>query len=157
MDSRFRGNDDKREPASGIASPGPMADGNWTIAVYLDERVDDQQEAALGAIFGGAAGGPMGALAPPVGQNLGAKRVPITYQVTGKRRSVEIPGIMHMAVNPLPTGHPAGEIWAAAGHPFNADRLAMASGEPGNTFTDHGMSWDNSGRNGHYAPIRWAN
>ena len=25
------------------------------------------------------------------------------------------------------------------------------------TFTDHGMRWDNSGKNGHYAPIAWSN
>jgi hypothetical protein len=25
------------------------------------------------------------------------------------------------------------------------------------TFTDHGMRWDNSGKNGHYAPISWSN
>ena len=30
-------------------------------------------------------------------------------------------------------------------------------GIPGSTFTDHGMRWDNSGKNGHYAPIRWSN
>src|SRR6266581_9751756 len=35
-------------------TPGPMADGNWTIAIYLDERANDQQAEALGAIFGGA-------------------------------------------------------------------------------------------------------
>ena len=33
----------------------------------------------------------------------------------------------------------------------------IAKGAPGNTFTDHGMRWDNSGKNGHYAPIRWSN
>ena len=31
--------------------PGPMADGNGTAAAYIDERADDQQTAALGAIF----------------------------------------------------------------------------------------------------------
>jgi hypothetical protein len=138
-------------------TPGPMADGNWKIAAYLDDRADAQQAEALGAIFGGGAGGPIGVLAPLVGTNLGAKRVPIAYRVDGKRRSVEIAGIMHMAVNPLPTGHPAGEMWAAVGHPFNADHLALAVSEAGSTFQDHGMRWDNSGCNGHYAPIHWAN
>jgi hypothetical protein len=33
----------------------------------------------------------------------------------------------------------------------------VAMGAPGNTFSDHGMRWDNSGKNGHYAPIRWSN
>jgi hypothetical protein len=27
----------------------------------------------------------------------------------------------------------------------------------GSTFNDHGMRWDNSGKNGHYAPINWSN
>jgi hypothetical protein len=30
-------------------------------------------------------------------------------------------------------------------------------GAKGNTFTDHGMRWDNSGKNAHYAPISWSN
>ena len=45
-------------------TPGPMADGNWTIAIYIDERASDEQAAALGAVFGGAEGGPMAAFAP---------------------------------------------------------------------------------------------
>src|SRR5690242_16443504 len=35
-------------------TPGPMSEGNWTLAAYIDERADDAQTAALGAIFGGA-------------------------------------------------------------------------------------------------------
>src|SRR5499426_3359828 len=42
-------------------TPGPMANGNWTAAAYIDERADDEQTEALGAIFTGAAGGPMAA------------------------------------------------------------------------------------------------
>ena len=42
-------------------TPGAMADGNWTIAIYIDERASDEQTAALGAVFGGAEGGPMAA------------------------------------------------------------------------------------------------
>jgi hypothetical protein len=38
-------------------APGPMADGNWAVAAYIDERADDRQTAALGAIFTGADGG----------------------------------------------------------------------------------------------------
>lgn len=138
-------------------TPGPMADGNWTLAAYVDERADDEQAAALGAIFGGAAGGPMAAFAPLVGTHLGAKRVAIKYAVTGNRRSVEIPGVMQMAVAPLPTMHPSGEAWGATGHPVAPDRLAFAVGGAGSTFADHGMRWDNSGKNGHYAPINWSN
>jgi hypothetical protein len=138
-------------------APGPMADGNWAVAAYIDERADDQQTAALGAIFTGAEGGPMAAFAPLVGSHLGVKKVPIRYAIQGKSRSVEIPGIMQMAVEPIPTMHPSGEIWATLGHPVAPDRLALAVGRGGSSFADHGMRWDNSGRNGHYAPISWSN
>ena len=87
----------------------------------------------------------------------GEKKVPITYRIEGNKRFAEIPNILHMSVDPLPTAHPSGEIWANTGHPVSPDKLAFATGAPGNTFTDHGMRWDNSGKNGHYAPIRWSN
>jgi hypothetical protein len=138
-------------------TPGVMGEGNWTAAAYIDERADDQQTQALGAIFGGGEGGPMAAFAPLISTHLAAKKVPIRYAVNGKIRSVEIPGIMHMAVEPLPTMHPGGEMWAAVGHPVAPDKLALGVGSKGSTFADHGMRWDNSGKNGHYAPIEWAN
>ena len=137
-------------------TPGPMAEGNWTLAAYIDERADDEQTAALGAIFGGAEGGPMAAFAPLVGTNLGAKKVPISYAINGNVRSAEIPDILHMAVEPVGTLHPSGESWGAVGHPVAPDRLAFAIGRADSTFADHGMRWDNSGKNGHYAPISWS-
>ncbi len=120
-------------------TPGPMADGNWTAAVYVDDRASDQQAEALGAIFGGGEGGPMAAFAPLIATNLGVKKVPITYRVTGKARSTEIPGIMHMSVEPLPTLREDGEMWASSGHPIAPDKLALAVGSAGSTYTDHGM------------------
>lgn len=138
-------------------APGPMADGNWSAAAYIDERADDRQTEALGAIFTGAEGGPMAAFAPLIATQLGVKKVPIRYAIQGKNRSAEIAGILDMEVEPLPTLHPSGEMWANAGHPVAPDRLAMAVGRRGSTFTDHGMRWDNSGKNGHYAPISWSN
>ena len=148
---------DGRSVAVVAHTPGAMGEGNWTLAAYIDERADGQQTAALGAIFSGTAGGPMSAFAPLVGKNLGAKKVAIKYAVNGKSRSAEISGIMHMAVEPLGSMHSSGEIWAAIGHPVAPDKLAFAVGSKGSTFADHGMRWDNSGKNGHYAPIHWSN
>jgi hypothetical protein len=140
-----------------VHTPGPMADGNWTAAAYIDEQADDQQTAALGAIFTGVEGGPMAVFAPLISTQLGVKKVPIRYSIQGKRRSAEIPGIMQMAVEPIPTMHPSGEIWTTLGHPVAPDRIALAMGSSGSTVADYGMRWDNSGRNGHYAPISWSN
>jgi hypothetical protein len=137
-------------------TPGAMADGNWTVAAYIDARADDKQTEALEAIFTGAAGGPMAVLAPLIGNNLGAKKAPIRYKIDGKKRSAEIPDILRMTVEPLPTMREDGEMWASTGHFVSPDRLAFAMGAQGSTFNDHGMHWDNSGRNAHYAPINWS-
>ena len=99
----------------------------------------------------------MAIFAPLVGQNLGARKVAIDYAVKGKSRTVAIPGMLNMAVDPLGSLHPSGEIWGALGHPVAPERLAFAVGAQGSTFADHGMRWDNSGKNGHYAPIHWSN
>jgi hypothetical protein len=143
--------------ALAVHTPAAMGEGNWAVAAYIDERADEKQTEALGSIFTGAAGGPMTAFAPLITRNLGVKKVPITYRVEGKKRSAEIPNILKMSVDPLPTMHPSGEMSANLGHPVSPDKLALAVGAPGNTFTDHGMRWDNSGKNGHYASIRWSN
>jgi len=139
------------------STDGPMANGNWTGATYVDERADEKQMEAIGAIFSGANGGPMAAFAPLFGKSLGVKKAPIAFKIDGKVRSAEIPGVLSMAVEPLPTMAEGGEMWASIGHPVNPTRLALAVGRPGNTWTDYGLRWDNSGRNGHYAPISWSN
>jgi hypothetical protein len=137
-------------------SHGPMANGNMTGAAYIDERANDKQMEALGAIFGGAAGGPMAVLAPLFGKNLGAKKARIAFEKGDKRRAGSIPGILAMSVHSLPSLAEDGEMWGATGHPFNPTKLAFAVGDGGSVFNDHGMNWDNSGRNGHYGAINWS-
>ncbi len=134
-------------------SPGPMAEGNWSVGLY---GANEQQRQSLEAIFSGSTGGPLGALAPLISTMLGAKSVPINFNIEGKHRSVEIPNIMHLAVHPLPSMDPNNEIWALNAHPFSP-KLAMAVGDQNSTWADYGMSWDNSGKNGHYASINWSN
>jgi hypothetical protein len=134
-----------------------MGNGNWKLAMYLDDRADDAQRESLQTILSGSVGGPMAAFAPLVGEILGVKSVPIHYEINGKRRSVSIPGIAQMRVRAVDSMHADGsEVWISVGHPFNPDRLAVAVGEQGSTYSDHGFTWDNSGRAAHYAPIEWA-
>jgi len=139
-------------------TPGPMIDGNWQVALYLDERADAGQQQALQAIFAGSAGGVMGGFAPLIGEVLGIRTVPITFRIEGKRRSVEIPDVMQLAVRPVPSAMGADqEIVATNAHPFAPQGVALAVGEEGSTWSDYGMRWDNSGRNGHYGALNWSN
>ncbi len=137
-------------------TPGVMAEGNASVALYLDERADDRQREGLQAIFTGTVGGPIGALAPLISTVLGVKPVPITFTKDGLQRRVEIPGIMRVGVHAAPSMNPDGAIMASNAHPFNMEALALAVGDEGNRWEDYGMRWDNSGKNGHYAAIRWS-
>jgi hypothetical protein len=88
---------------------------------------------------------------------LGIKAVPIAYHKEEKRRAVEIPGVLQMAVRATPGLDPEKEVWATNAHPFAPEGVAMAVGDTGSTWADYGRRWDNSGKNGHYAPIKWSN
>jgi hypothetical protein len=138
-------------------TPGKMGEGNWAVAVYLDESADDRQSEALKSIFTGAAGGVLGGLAPLISTVLGIKSVPIQYEKEGKRRTVEIPSLMRMGVHAAPGLDPEKEIFATNAHPFAPEGVAMAVGNESSTWADYGMRWDNSGKNGHYATITWSN
>src|SRR5436190_5455304 len=71
-------------------SPKVMSDGNWRLGVFIDEAASDEQAERLGAVFSGQLGGPMEALGPLVGENLGVERAPIEIQEEGLRHSVKI-------------------------------------------------------------------
>jgi hypothetical protein len=138
-------------------TPGAMADGNWQVALYVDDQADDEQNGALTAIFTGAAGGVMASLAPLIGEVLGARSASIRWHASGKQRSMEVDDVMALAVHAVPSINPDGEIWATNAHPFAPAGVAMAVGDAGSTYADHGMRWDNSGKNAHFAPIDWSN
>jgi hypothetical protein len=71
-------------------TPKVMTDGNWRLGVYIDADASDDQAAKLGAVFGGQLGGPMEALGPLIGENLGVERAAIEVTEDGLRHSVKI-------------------------------------------------------------------
>ena len=138
-----------------LHTPGPMAEGNWTAAAYLDERASAQQQEALGAIFSGAAGGPPGALAALISNFLGAKVVPITYESEGKQRRARIPNILESTVQAVPgSANPDQEVVKRNAHPLFPE-LVQAYGVR-TTYTDYDFNWDNAGKCADYASFRWS-
>ena len=71
-------------------TPKVMTDGNWSLGVFIDAAASDEQAEKLGAVFSGALGGPMQALGPLVGRNLGVERATIEVREEGLRHSVRI-------------------------------------------------------------------
>jgi hypothetical protein len=71
-------------------TPKVMTDGNWRLGVYIDDQASDEQFDKLVQLFGGQLGGPMGALAPLVGEIAGVERAPFEVSDDGVHHSVRI-------------------------------------------------------------------
>jgi hypothetical protein len=137
-----------------IYTPGPMGAGNWTVGFYADERAGADQRAALEAIFGGETGGPPGRLAALVATRLPTRSVPIRFEKDGRRRRALISGVLDIEIEGLAGADGTGEVWLDNVRHLVARRLAIARATR-SAYRDHGFHWNNTGRNGHYAPFTW--
>ena len=70
--------------------PGNILQGNWTAAVFLDERVTPAQEEAILGVYTGKLGGPIADLAKLVGKIVSVEKVPITFTVQGGNGTIKI-------------------------------------------------------------------
>jgi len=73
-----------------------MTDGNWKVALYLDDQATPEQSAALGAVFSGGAGGHLAALGPLIGDVLGVAPAAITFEHDGGSLKATVDDILSM-------------------------------------------------------------
>lgn len=109
-------------------TPKVMTDGNWRLGMFIDERATDEQAEKLAGVFSGRLGGPMGALAPLVGELLGVERAPIEIHDDGRRHSVRVGDVIDFEVEDIvPFGKEDGQPIRFDGmfHPV-ASNLTMA-------------------------------
>lgn len=139
-------------------SPGNMAkQGNWDVALYLDQRASAQQADALGKIFSGQVGGHLAGLAPLITKVLGVKQVSIDFSVQGKTRKVRIPQILEMEVEPMKGGDPKQDPYlvnAPLGVSPQFPNYVAVSRK--GSYNDYGRHWDNTGKNGFFARFAYA-
>jgi hypothetical protein len=91
-------------------TPKVMSEGNWRLGVVIDEAASDEQAEKLGGVFSGALGGPMEALGPMVGENLGVERAPIEVNEEGLRHSIRIGDAVDFEIEDIvPFGVETGE------------------------------------------------
>jgi hypothetical protein len=93
-------------------TPKVMSEGNWKLGVIMDESASDEQAEKLGAVFSGALGGPMEALGPLVGENLGVERAAIEVKEDGLSHSVKVGDLVDLEIEDVvpfgvETGKPA--------------------------------------------------
>lgn len=138
-----------------VHAPGHMFTGpKWKIALYLDEKANNDQKDALTKIFTGQVGGDFFVeMLSRTGEIMGIRSVPIEFIIEGKkRRRIKIPAIAEMDVEGLTGSDPNIESKvvnpAFSNTPGIDPIIARATIH---TYKDHSLEWDNSGRNAFYS------
>ena len=109
-------------------TPKVMTEGNWRLGVFIDDKASDDQFNKLAGVFSGQLGGPMGALAPLVGEILGVERAAIEVVDDGLRHSVKVGDAIDFEIEDVvPFGVESGQPIRFNGmfHPVGSD-LTMA-------------------------------
>jgi hypothetical protein len=112
-------------------TPKVMTEGNWRLGLFVDERASEEQGERLVQVFTGQLGGPMGGIAPLVGEMLGVERAAIEIDDDGPRHSVKIDDAIDFEVQDIvPFGVETGEPVRFQGmfHPVGSD-LTMAEAQ----------------------------
>lgn len=131
--------------------PGLVTDGNWKVALYLDQRANDAQKDGLTKIFTGQVGGHPATLTPLIGQVLGIKSAPIEHKVEGKRRTLRISNVAEAESEAL-AGVNAAEV------SINNPPLAFTPGEhkvgiaksKRLSYSDYDLRWEFSENHASY-------
>jgi hypothetical protein len=79
-----------------VHTPKQMTEGNWKVALYLDDRATPEQSEALGSVFSGAAGGHLAALAPLIGEVAGVVPASISFNREGRSLKATVGDVLSM-------------------------------------------------------------
>ncbi|HEY0838025.1 MAG TPA: DUF1326 domain-containing protein [Azospirillum sp.] len=141
--------------ALALHSPGPMPEGDWRVALYLDERADEAQRASLTRIFSGSAGGHLANLAPLIGEVTGIDTVPIRFEGGDGHYEITIGSVGETTFSAI-EGQNGGPV-TVSGHP-----LAVAPGFPATVARSERLKLrtpaigaDTGGRTAFYSPFAY--
>jgi hypothetical protein len=136
-------------------SPGHMLQTKWKVALYVDERANQEQRDALTQIFSGQAGGHLANLGPLIGEVLGVKAAAIEYRSEGKGRSMRLADFAEAEIEGL-AGQDGGDVTIAS-HPFTAvpGFPAVVAKSKQMNFSDYGLKWEVSSKNGFFSPFAY--
>ena len=134
--------------------PGPLAEGKWSVALYIDERASDAAAQALTEILSGKAGGTTSWFSIMVAEFLGVKRVPIEFKHVGKGWSFRIPKIIDGAIEPIEGANGDGTTKITNTQYWMGAEVTVCRSTK-SRFRDWGRNWELSGGSGEYARIDW--
>ena len=141
-----------------LDTPKVMTDGGWRMGVMLDDGASDEQAEKLLAVFSGQMGGPMEALGPLVGEQLGVERRSMEVVEEGGRHVLRAGSDVEIEVEDLvPFGVESGE-------PAKLDGVFHPAGSTLTIARTHRARWNvlgleaehEPGTSGFAAPFAWS-
>ena len=134
--------------------PGPLAEGKWSVGLYIDERANDAASQALTDILSGQAGGTTSWFSIMVAELLGVRRVPIEFSEVGKGWGFKIPKIIDGMIEPIEGANGDGTTKISnTKYWMGADVTVCQSTK--SRFRDWGRNWELSGGSAEYARVDW--
>ena len=126
-------------------------------ALYIDERASKEQTDSLTTIYSGQAGGFFAGASNLIGKMLGVKSVPIEFGIDGKRRWLRVKDLLQLQIEGIAGADPNHEslIVNPAFSAVPGSNLVVARSSK-YAYNDHGMQWDNSGKNSFYCKFSYS-
>ncbi|MCR8725608.1 DUF1326 domain-containing protein [Frigidibacter sp. ROC022] len=137
-----------------VEIPGKMAEGDWKVAAYIDERVTQKGYNGLLQILSGAAGGTTGLFTLLVSEIIGAEREKVEIIRDGNRRSLMIGRKIQGEIEMLPGRDPEHPIMISNTKYWMGPDVIAARGLK-SKVRDYGRVWDFSGKSGEICAIDW--
>ena len=136
--------------------PGIMSRGNWTAALFVDDKASALAVKGLTRIFTGRVGGTTHLLSILVGQFLGVRQVPISYETQGETRIVNIDKYGGGAITPV-RGKEQGQNVVIRNSEYWIGPDVIVSRADKSRFRGFGRNWNLAGRSAEIVKLDWGN
>jgi len=136
--------------------PGIMARGNWTAALFIDDKAPIQAVKGLTRIFTGRVGGTTHLLKILVGQFLGVHQIPITYETRGNSRIVSLEKYGGGTITPVRGKDNGQNVMVRNSEYWIGPDVIVAKAEK-SRFRGFGRNWNLAGRSSEIVKLDWGN
>ncbi len=138
-----------------LHAPGNLTEGNWKLALYVDESASDEQFNAVCSLWSGEGGGHLGVIASLVGEVMGAEKAKISFEYSDNKKHLVIEGLGENEMVPMEGADGRNVIVTdpplavAPGNPITVHESVKAH------YEGHGYKWNQSGKAGLASPFQY--
>ena len=138
-----------------VEIPGLMAEGDWKVAAYIDEKATQKAYNGLLQILSGAAGGTTGLFTYLVSEIIGAERAPVQITRDGTRRSLTVGRYIQGEIEMLTGKSPDHPVTISNSKYWMGPDVIAARGLR-SKVRDYGRVWDFEGKSAEICAIDWS-